>query len=148
MKIKGVEIKILRGEKFSARGILDQAVLPEADLYANEKRLRRAAAQALKQCSRAQTKVLRFSVSKASDIFSPVAIAKIIAVWILGAASGFLPMASAAFDPIQPIAIAGAIVPMPIVAAVLIRRIVLISIIKKIKRPFNVLLRGLRLPYR
>lgn len=79
MKIKGVEIKILKGKKLSAGGVLDQAVLPEADLYANEKRLRLACAQALKQCGRAQTKALRLSVSKAPDIFPPVAIAKIIA---------------------------------------------------------------------
>src|SRR3989338_8163296 len=49
---------------------------------------------------------------------SAKAIAKIIAVWTFGAASGFLPIASAPFDPIHPIAIAGKIVPIPINMAI------------------------------
>src|SRR3989344_6680905 len=42
---------------------------------------------------------------------SAKAAARIMAVWILGAASGLRPMASVAREPIQPIAMAGAMVP-------------------------------------
>jgi hypothetical protein len=48
------------------------------------------------------------------------AIAKIMFVWIAGVASGFLPIDSIAFDPISPMAIAGAIEPIPIAIAVAI----------------------------
>jgi len=62
-------------------------------------------------------------------IASAKAIAKIMAVWIFEAASGFLEIDFTAEEPIQPIEIAGTIVPIAITAAVTIRRIESISVI-------------------
>ena len=61
-------------------------------------------------------------------IASAKARAKIIAVCTLGADSGLRPIASADFEPIQPIAIAGAMVPTMIVPMVAQKRTASISI--------------------
>jgi hypothetical protein len=62
-------------------------------------------------------------------IASANAIAKMAIVCTFEAASGFLPIASTDFEPIQPMASAGVMVPMPIAMAVPMIFMLLTSII-------------------
>jgi hypothetical protein len=71
--------------------------------------------------------------------------AKIMAVWIFGAASGFLPIASAELDPIFPMASAGPKTPMAMAAATAINLMLdksMVMILFLFFPTFNVLPRG------
>src|SRR3989344_86598 len=68
---------------------------------------------------------------------SAKASAKIMAVWIFGAASGFRPMASAEREPIMPMAIAGPMAPIMIVPIAAHRRTVSKSILFSVDFPWT-----------
>ncbi len=80
MKVKGIEIKIVKGLRAEGTIVLDGATLSRGDIYAKEKSTRRVCGQALKNAKSAGAKKVCFFVSTPiKGGLSVVAIAKILA---------------------------------------------------------------------